>query len=125
MRSFLFLGQGWSWCCRRKAGRKNYGRGGWWPAHGWTRGNWGWFAAGKTPFGFGFRAAFGFRLLRTARLFLAFPRFGRGPLFKFAGLSLFADLGLDLGTLPIFHLAFTGIGKGARASFPFLFRQRT
>ena len=66
-----------------------------------------------------------FRLLRTAQLFLAFPRFGRGPLFKFAGLSLFADLGLDLGTLPIFHLAFTGIGKGARASFPFLFRQRT
>jgi hypothetical protein len=81
--------------------------------------------AGKTPFGLGFRAAFGFRLLRTAQLFLAFPRFGRGPLFKFAGLSLFADLGLDLGTLPIFHLAFTGIGKGARAGFPFLFRQRT
>ena len=30
-----------------------------------------------------------------------------------------------IGTFAVFHLAFTGIGKGARAGFPFLFRQRT
>ncbi len=59
-------------------------------AQGGCRGRWSRFAAGETPFGLGFRAALGFRIVRAARLFLEFAGFGRGTLFAFAGLPLFA-----------------------------------
>ena len=107
-----------------KAGR-GHRRGGRCLARGRCRRRRSRFAAGETPFGLGFRATLGFRILRAARLFLAFAGFGRGALVTFAGFSFFSGHSLDFGTLALLHLAFTGAGKGARPGLAFLIRQRT
>src|ERR1700730_3335595 len=118
---FLVLGRRRFWR-RGKAGR-SHRRGGGYLAQGRCRRRWSRFAPGEAPFGLVFRAAPGFRILRAPRLFLAFAGFGRGTLVTLASFAFFAGLGFDFGTLTLFHLAFTGPGKGARPGFAFFFRQ--